>query len=66
MHNFPIKEKEKPKNTFLMFDFSFQNFENRSTRMSGYGHKVQKVMVQPINLVFRFFQKKIRVQVFQS
>ncbi|CBY14233.1 unnamed protein product [Oikopleura dioica] len=31
--------------------------------MSGYGHKVQKVMVQPINLVFRFFQKKIRVQI---
>ncbi|CAG5079527.1 Oidioi.mRNA.OKI2018_I69.PAR.g9274.t1.cds [Oikopleura dioica] len=28
-----------------------------------YGHKVQKVMVQPINLVFRFFQKKIRVQI---
>ena len=32
--------------------------------MSGYGQKIQKVMVQPINLVFRFFQKKLRVQVF--
>ena len=31
--------------------------------MSGYGQKIQKVMVQPINLVFRFFQKKLRVQV---
>ena len=28
------------------------------------GHKIQKVMVQPINLLFRFFQKKLRVQVF--
>jgi len=31
--------------------------------MSGYGQKIQKVMVQPINLVFRFFQKKLRVQI---
>ena len=31
--------------------------------MSGYGQKIQKVMMQPINLVFRFFQKKLRVQV---
>lgn len=34
--------------------------------MSGYGQKIQKVMVQPINLVFRFFQKKLRVQVWPS
>jgi len=27
------------------------------------GHKIQKVMVQPINLLFRFFQKKLRVQI---
>merc|ERR1712071_155620 len=35
------------------------NFENERPC----GHKIQKVMVQPINLLFRFFQKKLRVQI---
>jgi small nuclear ribonucleoprotein E len=34
-----------------------------STCVKMSSHKIQKVMVQPINLLFRFFQKKIRVQI---
>ncbi|XP_040386278.1 small nuclear ribonucleoprotein E-like isoform X2 [Cygnus olor] len=29
----------------------------------GQGQKVQKVMVQPINLIFRYLQKRSRIQV---
>ena len=32
-------------------------------RMASKGPKVQKVMVQPINLIFRFLQNRSRVQV---
>uniref|UniRef100_G3RT30 Small nuclear ribonucleoprotein E n=1 Tax=Gorilla gorilla gorilla TaxID=9595 RepID=G3RT30_GORGO len=30
---------------------------------SGQGQKVQKVMVQPINLIFRYLQNRSRIQV---
>jgi hypothetical protein len=39
---------------------------NRSAKMGGRGGgggKVQKVMVQPINLIFRYLQNKSRIQV---
>ncbi|KPM08514.1 Dual specificity protein phosphatase [Sarcoptes scabiei] len=31
--------------------------------MSGRGQKIQKVMVQPINLIFRYLQNRARIQV---
>ncbi|XP_065837853.1 small nuclear ribonucleoprotein E-like [Oscarella lobularis] len=31
--------------------------------MSYRGHKIQKVMVQPINLIFKYLQNKTRVQI---
>lgn len=31
--------------------------------MSGRGTKIQKVMVQPINLIFRYLQNRARIQV---
>lgn len=45
------------KNNENIFRIEFWTNPNMS------GHKIQKVMVQPINLLFRFFQKKLRVQV---
>lgn len=31
--------------------------------MSARGQKIQKVMVQPINLIFRYLQNKARIQI---
>merc|ERR1712110_327938 len=42
----------------------YKRFSQKQHRMSyGGGQKVQKVMVQPINLIFRYLQNRTRVVV---
>ena len=48
-----------------MINYQFVLFQSPLTEKMSYGsgQKVQKVMVQPINLIFRYLQNRTRVSV---
>ncbi|XP_033114498.1 small nuclear ribonucleoprotein E-like [Anneissia japonica] len=50
--------------TLVVLQFQFQYLALfKSKKMAYKGQKVQKVMVQPINLIFRYLQNRSRIQV---
>merc|ERR1711951_21860 len=56
-------ERKTPQNVSKS-DQSPDNEDKTTDKMApGTGQKVQKVMTQPINLIFRFLQNKSRIQV---
>merc|ERR1712130_909799 len=47
----------------ILLDYLLQEFQKIVKMSYGGGQKVQKVMVQPINLIFRYLQNRTRVSV---
>ena len=50
-------------NVLFTISYFHVEIEENQWKMSFKGSKVQKVMVQPINLIFRYLQNRSRVQV---